>query len=125
MTRVSPASATEWAPEMAGWCPGLKSGRPRTRLRQAPRPCAMLHTLAGKHTEAALRYRVTADIDMDTAAGRLVGSHTEFLDEAAEALSSARRLCDEGYLNVEITDTTTGQWCDEASLERAAGAEGR
>ena len=85
----------------------------------------MLHTLAGKHTEAAVRYRVTADIDMDTTAGRLVGSHTEFLDEAAEALSSARRLCDEGYLNVGITDTATGEWCDEASLERAAGAEGR
>ena len=85
----------------------------------------MLHMLASKHTEAEVRYRVTADIDMDTAAGRLMGSHTEFLDEAAEALSSARRLCDEGYLNVEITDTTTGEWCDEAGLERAAGAEGR
>ena len=59
------------------------------------------------------------------AAGRLVGSHTEFLDEAAEALSSARRLCDAGYVNVEITDTTTGEWCDEASLEQAAGADGR
>ena len=85
----------------------------------------MLHALAGKHTEAAVRYRVTADIDMDTAAGRLMGRHAEFLDKAAEALSSARRLCDEGYLNVEITDTTTGDWCDEAGLERAAGAEGR
>ena len=84
----------------------------------------MLHVPAGKHREAEVRYRVTADIDMDTAAGRLMGSHTEFLDEAAEALSSARRLCDQGYLNVEITDTTTGEWCDEASLERAAGAEG-
>ena len=79
----------------------------------------MLHALAGKHTEAAVRYRVTADIDMDTATGRLMGRHAEFLDKAAEALS------DEGYLNVEITDTTTGDWCDEAGLERAAGAEGR
>ena len=33
-------------------------------------------------------------------------------------------FCDQGYLNVEITDTTTGEWCDEASLERAARAEG-
>lgn len=86
----------------------------------------MLHLLALEHSEAEVRYRVTADIDTDTAAGRLLGSHTEFLDEAAEALSSARRLCDEGYLNVEVTDTATGEWCDEASLERAAGgAEGR
>ena len=84
----------------------------------------MLRVLAVKHTEAEVRYRVTADIDTDTAAGRLRGSHTEFLDKAAEALSSARRLCDEGYLNVEITDTITGEWCDEASLERAARAEG-
>ena len=85
----------------------------------------MLHLLAGEDTEAALRYRVTADIDTHTAAGRLMGRHAEFLDNAAEALASARRLCGEGYLNVEITDTTTGEWCDEASLERAAGAEGR
>jgi hypothetical protein len=86
----------------------------------------MLRMLAVKRAEAEVRYRVTADIDTDTTAGRFLGSHTEFLDEAAEALSSARRLCDEGYLNVEITDTTTGEWCDEASLERAAGgAEGR
>jgi hypothetical protein len=84
----------------------------------------MLDVLAGKHTEAEVRYRVTADIDTDTTAGRLMGRHAEFLDNAAEALSSARRLCDEGYLSVEITDTTTGEWCDEASLERAAGAEG-
>jgi hypothetical protein len=59
-----------------------------------------------------------------TRAGRIIGSHTEFLDKAAEALSSARRLCDEGYLNVEITDTTTGEPCDKVSLERAARAEG-
>ena len=86
----------------------------------------MLHMIAVKHAEAEVRYRVTADIDTDTAAGRLLGRHTEFLDEAAEALSSARRLCDEGHLNVEITDTATGGWCDEATLERAAGgAEGR
>jgi hypothetical protein len=71
-----------------------------------------------------VRYRVTADIDTDTAAGRLIGSHIEFLDRAAEAVSSARRLCDEGYLHVDITDTTTGEWCDECSLERAARAQG-
>ena len=93
-------------------------------LALVPCPCAMLHVLAVRHAEAEVRYRVTADIDTDTAAGRLIGSHTEFLDEAAEAASSARRLCDEGYLNVEITDTTMGEWSDEASLERAARAEG-
>ncbi len=85
----------------------------------------MLRLLDGKHAEAGVRYRVTADIDTDTPAGRLMGSHIEFLNNAAEAFSSARRLGDEGYLNVEITDTTTGEWYDEASLERAAEAEGR
>jgi hypothetical protein len=84
----------------------------------------MFRVLDGKHTEGEVRYRVTADIDADTRTGRLMGSHTEFLDKAVEALSSARRLCDEGYLNVEITDTTTGEPCDEASLGRAAEAEG-
>jgi hypothetical protein len=84
----------------------------------------MFRVLDGKHAGDKVLYRVTADIDTDTAAGRLIGSHTEFLDKAAEGLSSARRLCDQGYLNVEITDTTTGVWCDEVSLERAARAEG-
>ncbi len=76
----------------------------------------MLRVLDGMHAEAGVHHRVTADIDSDTPAGRLMGSHIEFLDDAAEALSSARRLGDEGHLN---------EWCDEASLERAAGAEGR
>ncbi len=84
----------------------------------------MLRVLDGKHTEAGVRYRVTADIDMDTEAGRFLGTHTEFVDEAAEALSSVRRLCDEGYLHVEVTDTTTGKPCDEAGLERASRADG-
>ena len=66
----------------------------------------MLRVLDGKHAEAGVRYRVTADIDTDTPAGRLMGSHIEFLNNAAEALSSARPLGDEGFLNVEITDTT-------------------
>jgi hypothetical protein len=69
----------------------------------------MLRVLDGKHAEAGVRYRATADIDTDTPAGRLMGSHIEFLNNAAEALSSARRLGDEGYLNVEITDTMTGE----------------
>ena len=85
----------------------------------------MLRVLDGMHAEAGVHHRVTANIDSDTPAGRLMGSHIEFLGNAAEALSSARRLGDEGHLNVEITDTTTGEWCDEASLERASAAEGR
>ena len=84
----------------------------------------MLRVLAVKHTEADVLYRISAERSAAITAGRVMGSHVEYRRKAADAVATARRLRAEGYLNVEITDTSTGEPCDEASLERAARAEG-
>ncbi len=54
-----------------------------------------------------------------------MGTREESRGTAAEAVATARALRGEGHLNVRITDTATGEPCEEASLERGAGAENR
>ena len=85
----------------------------------------MLRMPDGKHSEAEVRYKISAERNLDMTAGRAMGSHAEFRRKPAEAVATARRLRREGYSNVRITDISKGEPCDEASLERAAWAEGR
>lgn len=94
-------------------------------LAPGPPPCAMLRMRDGKHTEAEVRYKISAGRHLDVTAGRAMGCHAEFRRKPAEAVATARRLRREGYSNVRITDISKGEPCDEASLERAAWAEGR
>ena len=72
-----------------------------------------------------MRFRITGDVTLGMTAGRAMGTRVELRDTAAEAVATAHRLRGEGHLNVRITDTATGEPCDEADLERAAQTEGR
>ena len=72
-----------------------------------------------------MRFKIIGDVTLGMTGGRAMGTREESRGTAAEAVATARNLRGEGHLNVRITDTATGEPCDEASLERGAGAENR
>jgi hypothetical protein len=72
-----------------------------------------------------MAFNITGDHTERMALRGARGARVEVRATALDALAVARLLHEEGYANVRITDTNTGERYDEASLRRAAATEGR
>jgi hypothetical protein len=70
-----------------------------------------------------MRFRISGDRNVEMAAGRHTNRPIEFHSRAADTLAAVHRLRGNGYPGVRVTDPTTGEEYDDASLRRVAEAE--